>query len=231
MMPGISGAAHFGGGFGGLVAGALLNYQRFGRSWLRWVALVGVVLLPVAAVVAVLPAARGWYHQMLQRMPQVIGERQAAALTERDYESLRGILADVQKLSLRARGQYEGHIKRVLAQNVADRTPAGIKEAETGLATARENLREAIRLLAQAGPYAAPELETVRQKRKEQLEELDKVFVLLEESLRKGKDWTDKDQDALKEQVAREKQAGKQFSNAEEEFENFEKRLREAAQH
>jgi membrane associated rhomboid family serine protease len=232
FMPGVSAAAHFGGGFGGLVAGALLNYQRFGKSWLRWVALVGVLLLPVAGVVAVLPPAQAWYRQMLQRMPQVIGERQAAILTARDYENLRGILADAQKLSLRARGQYDDHIERVLDQKAAARTPAGIKEAEEALATARENVREAVGLLAQAGPYAAPELEAARQKRKEQLEELDKLFALREECLRRGKGLADKDEkDLLEQQVAQERQAGKQFSKAEKELDNLKERLREILRH
>jgi membrane associated rhomboid family serine protease len=229
LMPGVSKEAHFGGGFGGLVAGALLNYQRFGRSWLRWPALLGVILLPVASVLA-LPATQGWYQQMVQRMPQVFGERQAAILAARDYEGLRGILADARKLSLRAHGLYDDHIEPVLEQNPARRTPEGTQKAEEALTAARKKVREAIGLLAQAGPYAAPELETARQKRKEQLEQLDKLFELCEECLHKGKDWTDKDQDALVEQVARERQAGKQFGNAEKELDNYEKRLREILQ-
>src|SRR5262249_10659349 len=53
MDPRVSWGAHLGGAVVGLVAGALLNYQRFGTPAWRWAALLGLGVLPVACVATV----------------------------------------------------------------------------------------------------------------------------------------------------------------------------------
>jgi hypothetical protein len=49
-LPGISGAAHWGGAVGGAVCAGLLTYQRFGTPAQRRLALIGLALTPVVAV-------------------------------------------------------------------------------------------------------------------------------------------------------------------------------------
>jgi len=221
MMPGISAAGHFGGGIGGALAGVLLNYQRFGKSsLLRWVALLGVVLLPVGSVFA-LPAAQGWYEQILVRNPKLLGEHQAAAVMVRDYNNWVGVFNDTRKRSLRAQDLYDERIEPVLEQNPARRTPERIKRAEAALAEAREKVQDAVGLLARSGPYVTPEVEAVREKRLAQLQELDKVFALREECLNRGKDWTAKDQKTLLEQGARVQEAAGQFAQAEKQLQGL----------
>jgi membrane associated rhomboid family serine protease len=56
LLPGISGAGHLGGAVVGVIASVLLHYQRFGRSIWRWVALAGVVAVPVLCVGALMQA-------------------------------------------------------------------------------------------------------------------------------------------------------------------------------
>src|SRR5262249_55854280 len=53
MLPYVSAAAHFGGGFVGILAALLVNQERFSSGVRRWLALLGMGLLPVLCVVAV----------------------------------------------------------------------------------------------------------------------------------------------------------------------------------
>src|SRR5439155_23950079 len=57
-LPGVSALGHLGGAVAGSVAAVLLHYQRFGPRWLRGIALVGVIALPIASVGAVVEAQR-----------------------------------------------------------------------------------------------------------------------------------------------------------------------------
>jgi hypothetical protein len=58
VMPHISWSGHLGGAVFGMLAAALLNYQMVGRGLLRWLALAGVLALPVLA------------HQFVVRFPK-----------------------------------------------------------------------------------------------------------------------------------------------------------------
>ena len=57
LAPGISAAAHFGGGGAGVLLAVLLNTNRFGVGWLRGLALLGVVLFPLVDLGAL------WFDQ------------------------------------------------------------------------------------------------------------------------------------------------------------------------
>jgi membrane associated rhomboid family serine protease len=51
MIPGVSGASHFGGGVAGLLAAVPLTYSRFAESAApRWLGLLGALLVPVVAL-------------------------------------------------------------------------------------------------------------------------------------------------------------------------------------
>jgi membrane associated rhomboid family serine protease len=52
-LPGISAAAHFGGGIAGLAVAVPLHYVRYSRGLLRWLAILGIVAVPMVALAAV----------------------------------------------------------------------------------------------------------------------------------------------------------------------------------
>jgi hypothetical protein len=58
VMPHISWSGHLGGAVFGILAAGLLNYQMVARGWLRWLALAGVLVLPLLA------------HQFVVRYPK-----------------------------------------------------------------------------------------------------------------------------------------------------------------
>jgi membrane associated rhomboid family serine protease len=58
VMPNISWSGHLGGAVFGMLAAALLNYQMVHRGWLRWLALAGILILPLLA------------HQFVVRYPK-----------------------------------------------------------------------------------------------------------------------------------------------------------------
>jgi membrane associated rhomboid family serine protease len=75
MLPGISAAAHYGGGGAGILAGAALNEQRFGSGMLRWLAGLLVPLMPVVCVATVVQQMSGpAWEQMDLRQRQEIAE-------------------------------------------------------------------------------------------------------------------------------------------------------------
>jgi membrane associated rhomboid family serine protease len=197
MLPGISAAGHFGGGFGGLVAGVLLNYHRFGKSWLRWVALLVVLLLPVVCV-AGLPQAEHWYRQRLQRQDPRFQQEEL----ERD------VLPAARRLETAA---LSGQVVPLVEQGAQRRDAEAVKKALADLPGAIAKLDEAVNLLAKAGPYTDEELETARTTRKKHLEEEKKLLEMAERSLREGEKWTAKDEKALQEQIQRVKEAGKRW--------------------
>lgn len=73
FLPGISAAAHFGGGAVGVVAALLLHAHRYGHSFQRGFALLGLVALPVLCVGAVAAAERidpRWQELLLLQTEQ-----------------------------------------------------------------------------------------------------------------------------------------------------------------
>jgi membrane associated rhomboid family serine protease len=212
MMPGISAAGHFGGGIGGVVAGVLLNYQRFGKSsLLRWVALLGVVLLPVASVTG-LPQARVWYREILARNPNLLTAGQRAAFDAQERADLEAsVLPQVGRLEREARRLYEKTAEDVLIQRAARRDPKQVEEALGALGEAQEKLREAAGVLNGPGRYVTPELEDARNTRRIHIEEQIKLNDLREQKLRQGPNWTEADEKALEEQTERVKEAARRW--------------------
>jgi hypothetical protein len=88
-LPGISAAAHFGGGIAGVVLAVVLYEHRFGRGLRRWLAFAGVpafFLLSVGAVVAEVKWNPAWdpLDWEAARLPESLPFREQAARIERE---------------------------------------------------------------------------------------------------------------------------------------------------
>ena len=153
-MPGISASAHFGGLGVGIVAAVLLNFQRFGRGAVRWLALMGLLALPVISVGAVIKAMSAdprW------RQPEVIESTPEAAEWKRDIRlKVEVIWREVARLE-----NNEANSKRDRAAKGSDAKMEN--ELVSVLNVERSRLQEALRLLKNTGPYDNAALEDQRQ--------------------------------------------------------------------
>jgi membrane associated rhomboid family serine protease len=202
FMPGISKEAHFGGGIGGLIAAALLNYGRFAGGWRHVLALAGVVLVPVLAVGALVQTQRS--NPRWPGAAQAVGDAQEKEEIQQFNEQ---VLHPVNQLRAEAEATYDADAKGVLSQNPRRRDPAAVANALAALAKAREQLNEAIEILAKAGPYSSAFVENARTACRDYTEQQAKLFELYERCLQEGEKWTEKDEQGLKEQQQRVKEA------------------------
>jgi membrane associated rhomboid family serine protease len=191
----ISKEAHFGGGAVGALVGVFLVWQRFGSRPLRWLAVAGLIATPLLCLGALHEARRfnvQWEQLELERyyLPRV-------ARLESDA----------------VQGLKEADVDRLLAQNAQRRDPAAVDKAVAALARARAGLEGAQRLLRQSGPYRDPDVVEARQARLDYLAAQIRLFELAERELRDGEKWTEKDEQEIREQEQRLKDARKHYDS------------------
>jgi hypothetical protein len=102
---------------------------------------------------------------------------------------------------------YEAKARRLLNQNPRRRDPAAVADAVTDLAQARGQLEEALGILTKAGPYRTELVENARNACKDYTEQQVRLFELYERCLREGENWSEKDEQDLKQQDQRVKDA------------------------
>jgi membrane associated rhomboid family serine protease len=200
FVPGVSWRGHLGGAIFGLVAGALLNVQRFAGRGAGLAALVAVLLLPLAGVGTVLYAERS--------DPRLQAIRESVEITQMD----RGVLPRFRQLREDGLRGYDKQVAPLLGQNPKRRDPAGVEKALALLAEGRPQLQEALEVMAKAGPYTSPELVRVQAAGEEYARQLLSLFDLSERCLREGTNWTEKDDQQLDEQIRRVKAAQEGFN-------------------
>jgi hypothetical protein len=76
LIPGVSGAAHFGGAAAGLVAAVPLTYNRFGHGWQPLLGLLGFLAVPVALIVWVEQSGNELDRARYQYFPLIRGVRE-----------------------------------------------------------------------------------------------------------------------------------------------------------
>jgi len=141
LIPGVSWAGHLGGGLVGLVAGALCHFQRYGVTWQRVAALLGLVAIPVLCVSTLHTYGRPQQDEkdFIRRVVPVVN--QAAELTETMRKNLLPLVEAPP-------GKRDG---------------PSLEEAFRNITGLRPELETAKRLIESAGPYASPRVEDARQ--------------------------------------------------------------------
>jgi membrane associated rhomboid family serine protease len=138
MLPYISAAAHFGGGFVGILAALLVNQERFSSGVRRWLALLGMGLLPVLCVVAV-----QWQGRAEQR------ELEFRDFDGRISESDKKVLDDPLVV-------YDKLLKGLIEQqSAAQRNPKTVEQALALIAAQQHALEQVGERLGAGDEYTA----------------------------------------------------------------------------
>jgi membrane associated rhomboid family serine protease len=176
MVPGVSWSAHLGGAAVGLLAAALLNYHRFGRGLLRWLALAGVFLLPVGCMV------------VLARAPSF--DRRWAGFALGYY------LSRVDPAERDAANVYSKALVPLLNQPPDQRREdeAAVTAALEELDQVRADLKSVAGLMAAAPTLPDPQEQEIMEAGQEAVDAWSAFFQQAERSLRKGEPWTDQDE-------------------------------------
>jgi rhomboid protease GluP len=154
LFPGISGLGHLGGAVAGASAGVLLNWQRFGRSPLRWLALPALAVLPWAGLYLLNHArATSPEWQKLER------QEQKRERSEFESKHLQGIIATLQAAS---RICEDNELAATLRHDPADREQPALARFQEQLAQQQGKLAELEVTLQQLGPYHNETVEEAR---------------------------------------------------------------------
>lgn len=151
MMPGISAAAHFGGGAIGAAAGYLANYQRFGTAGQRGLGTLGLALFPVLCLAVLLADMVG--------DPRWVGTAWPAETN--DFLASGGDAA--WSASENARHVYTQVLPLITNYKSQRRDPQKVEKTRKELEAARKELEQAAARLAKAGPYRTVAVEKARQ--------------------------------------------------------------------
>jgi membrane associated rhomboid family serine protease len=189
-LPGISAAAHFAGGAGGLVAGLLLNLQRFGRGLARGLALIGLVLLPLVCVGAVVAARHVDRLGIKRAFLPALGRDAEIAVFDEDLLPPR--VKDDVNSAVSAYGEVQPLLDLVLVERHRAAEAAALLDSKLrGLAKALEVVRE-------AAPFRSREAERKRQAFVSFLTDLYRLLELAARRLRRGLTWTQKEEDEFR---------------------------------
>lgn len=185
FLPGISAAAHFGGGAVGAVCAALLHLERYGSRITRVAALTVLTALPallVGPLVLYRERAPGWAR--LQQKAQ-------AERADRAIDELNEVLPKVQEDEKAARAAYDRHeVGELVQKHPQRRDPDDVTGAIAAIDTGLTHLQGAVTRLEQVGPYDSPPAEKARQLRLDLLRARIDLFSYSRDILQKGRNVT-----------------------------------------
>jgi rhomboid protease GluP len=193
FMPGIGGAAHFGGAVVGALTGVLLNEQRFGHGFRRGLALLGLFVLPVWCLGTL------DYFRVNDKDWQAFAQRLEADARRQRVEADRHELKN-EYLDPADRADREAlevlrlNLTPLLRKDPLQRDPHAVEQAIPALEQAQAHLAQAAEQLHKAGPYEEKWSDKVRQVRAEQLDARAKLLHLAVRCLQREANWTDQEQ-------------------------------------
>jgi membrane associated rhomboid family serine protease len=189
-LPGISAAAHFAGGAGGLVAGLLLNLERFGRGMVRGLALIGLILFPVLCIGTVVAAKNAERLGIKRAWLPALGKDAEVAVLEDDF------LPPPVKEDVNSAAAAYVEVQPLLDLPFPERNRSA--EAAALLESKLPGLAKALEVAREAGPFRPQEVERNRQVFERFLADLHRLIELAARRLRLGLTWTQKEEDEFR---------------------------------
>jgi membrane associated rhomboid family serine protease len=202
FIPGISAAAHFGGGAVGGLCGFFLHLGRFGRPATRGISWLGLAALPilcVAGLVAFMNRSPAWAG--VRDLAPVIKAEEAKVKAGEEKADLNEVLSEVQKLERGPKEVYQALVAPLLIKHPERRDPDEVKQAIALLGEGETQLRAATDLLRPLGPFEDDRAEKARQMRIDLLEARVELFRLSKQCLEAGNQWKERDETRLLQQT------------------------------
>lgn len=184
MIPGISAAAHFGGGAVGGVAAWLLNTQRFATGWQRSAATAGLVLLPLACLGVV-------YHDM-QTNPRwllVAGREQQRRNIEDIAWLHQELLPRVRDVMPAAKTAYNEEVVVAVIPHPDRRDPDKVKHAAEAAAAQQARLASVAKWLDGEGPFQDKDVDDAWRAARDYVTAGVELFRQARRALEAGADW------------------------------------------
>ena len=206
FLPGISAAAHFGGGIVGGICAVLLHGQRHGPAGIRLASLLGLAVLPLAclgALLAVMERVPTWQFLVKQAAQQLEMERQQHEAkrrlheAEREQRELEAALTPIRKEERDLLRVYDRDVTPLLDKRPSRRQADQVATAIKWLPDGEAQLHKAAYSLDQLGPYQDQEVEEARRVRIEHLKTRRQLFEVSRLCLQQGESWTEKDETCL----------------------------------
>src|SRR5713226_8035776 len=200
FVPRVSWEGHLGGAIAGLAVALCFTYFQSQSGWLRWLQWAAVILVPLVSfglLVKTMNTSAAWGEVRSEVEIHAVEHvyLPSARASERQAMQL------VQKLKL----------DDILGQRANRRDSDKVEEAIHSLNTAIALLDGAADELNRAGPFRTPSVEEARRVRLKDLETRIKLWQLARECMEKGEDWTEKDEERLRQQADEMKQADKEW--------------------
>jgi len=212
FLPGISWAAHFGGGAVGFVVAILLNQHRFDRSVVRWVFLLLLPLIPVVCVGAVVRTKASSPHWL--KLAQGIEQQKERVQDRNEQREIdrfnRDLLPAINEATRKAATTFN-HAEELRKVDPAARPAAEIKNVQEELKSARQKLDETLQKNDQTEPFEFDLPRETMDWAKRYCENAVKLTNKYEECLVAGAKWTNDQDRELDRQVDRTKDAFKKF--------------------
>jgi membrane associated rhomboid family serine protease len=163
-VPRISKGAHFGGGIGGFLVAFPLDYVRFGPRERRWLAILGVMAVPLASLGALAYASRTWNAPAIAAL---IAREEINDVQDRYLQGIHGAKVEAEDL-------FRDRAEKLLDESPEQRNPKEVSEVIAQLENIQfvvadeiKRLRDAPRYRSRrAGEFMNTSLELLEQWRK-----------------------------------------------------------------
>ncbi len=187
LVGGVSSWGHGGGALGGALAAVLLNFQRFGPSPWRWLALPALAAVPALGVYAI--RHQQAVNPQWQALGKAVAEFNREKAVEKEEQELAAAYDRQSEELLRQAMEYQwGKVEKLREMHPTRRPQAEVDAAIQGAADQRNRLAPLIERLAKVGPFQSAGLEKRRRTALELARDTDRDLQRGADELRQGVD-------------------------------------------